>query len=110
MFDFLEKLRSKPEKVKKQIAFFVSIFLAGIIFVVWLSVIYPDFRQSQKQKQKVENLTPSPFSTFTTQLSSGISSISEKFSEIKNTISSFSTSPAYYSATTSIVVGTTTNQ
>src|SRR3989344_2334545 len=103
MFDFLEKLRHKPDKQKKQIAFFVAFLFVGIIFVVWLTVIYPDFRQSRVNQEKVANLEPGPFSTFTSQLSNGISSITEKFTEIKDSISSFSTDPAHYSATSSAI-------
>ena len=82
MFDFLEKLRHKPDKQKKQIAFFVAFLFVGIIFVVWLTVIYPDFRQSRVNQEKVANLEPGPFSTFTSQLSNGISSITEDLSRV----------------------------
>lgn len=99
MFEYLEKLRQKPERVKKHIAFTIAFFLAGVVFVVWLTSVYPDFSQSQSREAQAESLTPSPLSTFEGQLSSGISAISEKFSEVKNSISSFSTGPLYYNAT-----------
>jgi len=106
MFDFLEKLRTKSDKQKKQIAFCVALLIAGLIFVIWLSVIFPDFQQSQVQENKVENLAPSPFSVFMSQLSSGVSSITGKFSEIKSSVSSFSSAPVEYVATST---ATTTN-
>ena len=107
MFNFLEKLRAKPERVKKQMAFLISFLIVGIIFVVWLSVIYPDFRQNQLTEQKVKNFEPNPASSFSATFSSGISAIKEQFNKIKESISSFSTKPAYYSASTT--VGTSTN-
>ncbi len=90
MFNLIEKLRQKPERVKKQIAFLGAFFIAGGIFVVWLSVIYPDFRKSQSQEAAVANLEPSPLSTFADSFFSGISSIREKFGEIKQSVSSLS--------------------
>ena len=101
MFEIIEKLRQKSPRVKKQIAFLTSFSLAGIIFVIWLSVIFPDFRQTQANEQKVSNLEPSPISTFGQTFGAGISAIKDQFGKLKNGISSFSTDPAYYSASTS---------
>ena len=100
MLELIEKLREKPDHVKRQVAFCVAFFFAGLIFVIWLSVIYPDLKQNQVTEEKVTNLEPSPFSTFISTASSGFGGISAEFSKIKNTLSSFSTSPAYYSTST----------
>jgi len=97
MFDFLEKLREKPERVKKQVAFIVALSISGIIFVVWLSVIFPSWRSSQVETQSSE---PSPLASFTSTFSSGLSDISSQFSKIKNIVSSLSTSTVYYNSTT----------
>ena len=120
MFNLIEKLRQKPPRVKKQVAFLTSLSIAGIIFVVWLSVIYPDFRQRQEREQKVSSLEPSPVSTFGQTFQTGIGAIKDQFEKLKGAISSFSTDPAHYSATTSETnmtasavftsVGTSTNQ
>jgi len=99
VFDFLEKLRGKSDKQKKQIAFCLALLFAGLIFVVWLSVIFPGLHQNKVEEDKVANLTPSPFSVFMSQISSGISSIGSKVSEIKSSVSSFSTGPVQYIAT-----------
>ena len=37
MLEFLEKLRSKPDHVKKNVAFFTSLGITIIIFVFWLA-------------------------------------------------------------------------
>ena len=110
MFDFLEKLRAKPDKVKKQISFFLALTFAGIIFAIWLSVIYPDFRLQQSHEQKVANLEPSPLSAFSETVSASLAAVLGQFSKIKSIISSFSTSSVYYSATTTDLTGTTTSQ
>ena len=101
MFNLIEKLRQKSPRVKKQIAFLMSFSIALIIFVVWFSVIYPDFRQTQAKEQKVSSLEPSPISTFGQTLGTGITAIKEEFKQLKGAISSFSTDPAHYSASTS---------
>lgn len=107
MFDLIEKLRAKPEKVKKRIAFLVSLSVASFIFVVWLTVIYPDFKNRQNQAEKVSKLTPSPISTFSASVSEGLSGIGEEFSKLKAAISSFSISPAYYKSSTTVTSSTT---
>ena len=102
MFELLEKLRAKSEKTKKQISFLAALLTAGIIFVIWLSVVYPDFNQRQTQETLVINNEPTPVSSFSATFSSGVSAIGEQFSKIKNLLSSFSTAPVYYSATSTI--------
>ena len=91
MFELIEKLRAKPDRTKKQIAFCISLLLAGIIFVIWLTIIYPDFRGKQTKEKTVSSSEPSPFSNFADTFSSGISAIGEQFNKIKESISSFST-------------------
>ena len=99
MFQLIEKLRHKPNSTKKQIAFLVALSFAGIIFIVWLSVVYPDFRQSQEAEQRVADLTPSPISGFMASITTGFSAIGEQIAKMKDTMTSFSIDPAYYSAT-----------
>jgi hypothetical protein len=94
MLDFLENLRNKPARLKKQIAFLVALTLAGVIFVIWLSVIYPNWRADQVTTPTPTE--PSPLSLFSTKFSAGLSAVSDQFSKIKDVISSFSTSPTFY--------------
>jgi len=99
LFDLLEKIRQKPERAKKQIAFLISLFVAGLIFVVWLSVIYPNWISIKTKEEKVVATEPSPISTLGNMFSTTFSAIDEQFASIKEAISSFTTEPAYYSAT-----------
>lgn len=53
-FDFLDKLRNKPEPVKSTIAFWFAIGLTLLIAVFWASTLIND-------KNKTANKGPSPF-------------------------------------------------
>ncbi|MFA5888986.1 MAG: hypothetical protein WCW47_01700 [Candidatus Paceibacterota bacterium] len=110
MFELLEKLRQKPDHVKKQIAFLATFFLVGVIFVVWLSVVYPSFKEDQSRQEAVSNLEPSPLETFKETLGTGISAMGENFNKLKESITLLSNNPAFYSTTTtpSIILSTTT--
>ncbi len=98
MFDLIERLRQKPEKSKKKIAFLASFFVTGLIFAVWFSVIYPDFSFKQKQKEaaKVVNET-SPAEGFFENILAGFSDVKSQFKDLKTLISSFSTTTHYTS-------------
>ncbi|HEY4509118.1 MAG TPA: hypothetical protein VJC13_02445 [Candidatus Paceibacterota bacterium] len=100
MFPLIEKLRQKPSRTKKQIAFVVSFLLAGVIFVIWLSIIYPDFSQRQAKEISASKLEPSPISNFGETFSSGLSAIGAQFSKIKESLSSLSTTTYYFASTT----------
>ena len=99
MFQLIDKLRKKPDSTKKQIAFLVALFVAGIIFVIWLSVIYPDWRKEEIKESNIAKIEPSPLSSFGSNFANGLTSIKEQFSKLKESAASFSTSPEYYSAT-----------
>ncbi len=95
MFDLIEKLRQKPESSKKKIAFLTSFSLAGLIFVIWLSVIYPDFSFKEKQKQVANSNNTGMFSSFMSNISEGIGGIKEQLNSVKDLVSSISTSTHY---------------
>ena len=109
MFDFLEKLRAKPEKIKKQISFLVAFAFAGLVFVVWLSVVYPKFSQKETSSKKEAVSQGSPLSSLTETFSSGFSALSEQFSQLKNAVSSFSSPTADVPATSTVSTTTENN-
>lgn len=41
MFDFIEHLRTKPEKYRKRFSLAVAFFATAVIFSVWVSVLFP---------------------------------------------------------------------
>lgn len=110
MFKTLEKIRQKPDSVKKQIAFFTALSFVGIIFGIWFSVVYPDLKQEKFQGDKVKNLEKSPTESLGETLGSGASSLGEEFNKIKDLFTSFSVSPTYYSATTTSKISSTTEE
>lgn len=111
MFELIEKLRRKPEYLKKQIAFLTALFIAGIIFTIWLSVIYPDFKKKQEKLNYVSNLEPSPLGTLSETFRNGFSAIGEQFTSLKESVSSITTTkPVYYSTTTNEFISATTSE
>ena len=111
MFQLIEKLRAKPPRTKKLIAFSVALFFVGIILVVWLSANLPDFGGGQTQDNSVPKSDATPISSFTDTFSAGIQSIIIEAHKIKDSVSSLYTNPAVYiSTTTPAVMSTTTEQ
>lgn len=52
MFRTIEKMREKPEKYRMRVAFIISASIAGIIFLVWLSVLGVRFENSDNTADK----------------------------------------------------------
>ena len=100
MFELLEKLRQKPDKVKKLVAVIFSLFFAGIIFVLWFSVSYQNWTNSKYQEEKVTE-EPSPISTFSSTFSGAFKSIGEQFSQIRKIIPALISGPVQNVSTTS---------
>jgi hypothetical protein len=101
MFELLERLREKPDHTKKQIAFFLTVLIVGFIFVIWLSVIYPDFKDKSLIDDKVSKLEPSPLGTFSETFKTGISAIGEQVTQLKESVSTIVTDFASSSVGTS---------
>ncbi len=112
MFRLIEKLRQKPDRVKKMIALGTAFVFSSSIFIVWLTVIYPDFRNSKEQVAAVSEISETPVNNITSALADGLLEISKSFGEIKEMIGSLSsTSTAYYvgTSTSSISSSSTPN-
>ncbi|MEI6843461.1 MAG: hypothetical protein WCK48_03065 [bacterium] len=87
--ELLENIKQKPAKTKKMIAFLCALTFAGLIFVVWLSVLYPDWKASQTNEAKVTAKEPSPLSTFSDMISGSLRGISGEVKNISTAISAF---------------------
>lgn len=105
MFQLIEKLRNKPDRTKKQVAFLLALSISGIIFVIWLSVIYPAWSSDQKKEEKVSQIEPSPIESFSANFSAGLSGIKEQIFKIKESTSFFKDPNLKFSSTT---MGTST--
>jgi hypothetical protein len=88
MFEIIEKIRHKPEGIKKQIAFGLSFLITGLIFVIWISILYPNWKTGQDNENKITSAEPSPLSTITSTFSDGIKNISGQFGKAKSLLSS----------------------
>ncbi len=99
MLNLIERLRDKPDKKKKQIAFLVSFFLAGIIFVVWLTVIFPDFRKKQTEADEISRTEQGPTSSLANIFSVARESIDGQFGKIRDFVSNLSSNETYYVST-----------
>lgn len=99
MFEYLEKLRQKPESSRKKIAFFTSFSVVAVIFAVWLTVIYPDFKKETDQKI-AESKTDESTENFARTFTEGVGRIGSEIGKVKSLISVFSSATTtYYSAT-----------
>jgi hypothetical protein len=89
MFEFLDTLRKKPESQKKRIAFGTAFFCSGFIFLLWVLVWYPSFRDRQDHIEQAAPSSPSPWSTFSNVVGSGFEEASGQAQKIKETANSF---------------------
>ncbi len=103
MFEIIEKIRRKPESSKNKIAFLTSFTVSGFIFVIWLTVIYPDLSFVEKQKQVASAGEAGVFSSFVENVKQGFVGIKQEAGMIKNIINNVVVNVAtstHYSAET----------
>ncbi len=87
MFDLIEKIRNKPERAKKRIAFLTALSFSSVIAVIWLSVIYPDLRFVENQKQSAAAVESGPTESFFRNIKEGFSGAKQQIDNIKESIS-----------------------
>lgn len=115
MFNLIEKLRQKPERAKKRIAFLIAGSFSAVIGFVWLSVIYPDLRFVENQKQSASVNQTSPTSSFFENILEGFSGVKKQLGDVKNLVGSISTTtfvsnPEEDISTSSVEFGTSTEE
>ncbi|MFA7216760.1 MAG: hypothetical protein WC095_02155 [Candidatus Paceibacterota bacterium] len=101
MFNYLDNLRKKPDSYKKRFSILVSFLVVGLIFVVWLSVIYPDVRDMGKKKAEIRK-DPTPANAFLGNMWEGFRSLEESYGNLGKTVSDLSNNIEnyYYSTST----------
>lgn len=104
MFKYLDYLRKKPDIYKKTFAVMTSFFVVGVMFVIWLSVIYPDIKNVGQKKAKIEENNPTAISAFMANVFEGFSSIGESFGELTNSMDDINNllETTYYNSSTTI--------
>ncbi len=75
MFDFLEKLRKKPENTRKKIVFAVTSVIVFIIFIFWLVATVWQIEHVQSSITASSSLS-SDISNFVNQAKSAAPSVS----------------------------------
>jgi cytoskeletal protein RodZ len=83
MFNVIEDLREKGDNTKKRIAFLLALLFSGIIFVIWLTVIYPNFVNQKKEESALNENKEGPVTNFTDTISRGIFSIEKQIQGLK---------------------------
>jgi hypothetical protein len=94
MFDFIDKLRAKPEKEKRKFAFMFSGVITSIIFMIWIFTVV--HTASNLAPLPDDSRGPSPFA----QIGGSFSKVFESMSNIFKQ-SDVLVPPAEYSSTTS---------
>ncbi len=95
MFEFIERLRQKSDKTKKRIAFLSAFCFVGLILVMWLTIVYPDFSFVQKQKQTASVGDTGMFDSFFANITEGFGGIKNQIQSMKDMFYSVSTSTHY---------------
>ncbi len=80
MFKSIEKLRQKPEHIRRAVALFVTIALFLVILFVWFSTLNLG-DTVQKEKDRVAN-TPTPFANLKDTLGGIFNDVTEQAESI----------------------------
>jgi hypothetical protein len=115
VFNLIEKLRQKPDGAKKRIAFLASFSFSVLILGIWFSVIYPDFKFKEKQKQSASVNQASPASSFFENILEGFSGVKKQLEDVKDLVGSISTTtfvsnPEEDISTSSVEFATSTDE
>ncbi|HJL55805.1 MAG TPA: hypothetical protein QF620_00345 [Candidatus Paceibacterota bacterium] len=81
MLNTIERLREKPRKYRMRVAFIVSASIAGVIFLVWLSILGVRFKNNDNTAG-VENSEP-VFAEFRERFSGVYEEGKSQFEEVK---------------------------
>jgi glucan phosphoethanolaminetransferase (alkaline phosphatase superfamily) len=109
MFNWLENMRRKPSATQRVWAFGISLFIVGIIFILWISFWLPTSLQTQSVAAKNNQLSTkfvTPTQNIWSDFSSVWSSVSSEYGELQQQIKTFNmTSSVQYQATTTPTSG-----
>jgi hypothetical protein len=108
VFNWLEKIRQKPLSKRRIVAFGISLFVTGILFVVWLSVWLPSSFHTQDVATTNDQFN-TPKDTMTQNFAAAWAGITDQFSALKDAVANMNLSgSAQYQATTSATLITST--
>lgn len=81
MFQSIEKLRRKPDNLKRSIALWVTIVLFALVVFVWLSSV--NIVNIKKEEKELGQKAPSPISAIKESVSSIFRNADEEVDSIK---------------------------
>lgn len=87
MYDYIEKLKSRPESHRRRFAFGVSGTITAIVFIIWASVIFPQtnraiIAKSNPQMQAKQN-EETPIGTLSNGVAQVYQAMKESFGNTK---------------------------
>lgn len=105
-FDYLEKLRKKPENVRTRFALLFSGGFVGVIFVIWLVATFSVMKSESAPESKTASSLSAPLSALKDSFVKSLSGLKEQFGAMGNQFSSVagfmsSSSAEVYVATSS---------
>ena len=77
--DYLEKLRSKPDHIRKRYSFFISFVITAIIFVFWISSFGLNSSDNSQNLAKTIDKAGSPGLSLVASVGSFLGDIKEIF-------------------------------
>ncbi|MFA6397695.1 MAG: hypothetical protein WDK96_02510 [Candidatus Paceibacterota bacterium] len=84
MTKLIEKLRNKPESVKKRIVLITAIGLTAIVVIFWVFTWQYNFKSDKKNKGPgLFNQMKDNFSNMFSEISVGLGNVTSKFKEVK---------------------------
>lgn len=98
MFEYIERLRKKSDKEKRQVAFLIAFLFSLTIFTFWFFAVFPGFKKQGEIEKKVIALESEPGVSFSSLFEGKFDQIKEQLDKIKNFAGNFSTDLEYYIA------------
>ncbi len=88
MFEFLARLRGKPERERQMVALGISFGLTGAIFLIWISAFFTSIgstavivtKDDIQSEKNIVSESPSPFES----LKESVAQVSASFKELKS--------------------------
>ncbi|MDP2705283.1 MAG: hypothetical protein U1D31_00120 [Patescibacteria group bacterium] len=89
MFNFLEKIRQKPEHERHHILIASSVIITLLIVFIWGSLLYARYLGTSQQKKTLQH-TASPFEVFFKDLGGHFESFKSGYKSVEDIISDVS--------------------
>ncbi len=88
MFDWLDKLREKPESMRFKVAILAAFAVTFVIFLIWLSILTLRFEGSIGKDGETASETISPLSVFRKNISQVFKNGIDDIKNIKDNLES----------------------